>query len=48
MASSNEGAMSNQLLSNTDRIAAYFVGLVLGGRMHMAGITNCTYPFLPR
>jgi ribosomal protein L18 len=46
--SSKETSISNQLLSNTDRIASYFVGKVLGTRMQMAGITNCTYPFIPR
>jgi len=46
-ASSAEPALSSQLLSKTDRAAAYFVGHMLGTRMQMAGITNCTYPFIP-
>merc|ERR1712228_134159 len=47
MVRSDEPEMSKQLLSNTDQGATYFLGLILGSRMQMAGITNCIYPFLP-
>lgn len=44
--SSREPGLDAQLVSPTDMIAHYAVGRLLGVRMQMAGITNCTFPYL--
>ena len=44
--SSKEPGIMEQLVSPTDIIAHYAVGRLLGVRMQMAGITNCTFPYL--
>lgn len=46
-ASSEEAAISSQIVEKTDRIASYVVGRTLAARMLMAGITNASYPFIP-
>ena len=46
-ATTKEEGISVQLGSKTDSVAFYAVGRALGIRMQMAGITNCSYPFLP-
>ena len=44
--SSKEAGIEDQLVSTTDLIAAYAVGRVLGTRMQMMGIVNCTFPYM--
>ena len=46
--STKEDGIASQISSRQDAVAHYAVGRSLGIKMQMAGITNCSFPYLPR
>jgi len=46
--STKEDGIASQISSKQDAVAHYAVGRSLGIKMQMAGITNCSFPYLPR